>query len=153
MVVLSLLVGLAMLVMAILLPFGVAYDRWLRRQLRSTASARAARRPGVCWLAGRWDTEPANAYVANIGDDTAYDVSVTVRDHVIGRAFSVPPYRTARLSSSSKLPCYVNVCVEQSSKRELAVGARAGQDKAFDAVRVSWRSEHNQWRSQTVRTD
>jgi hypothetical protein len=82
MVVLSLLVGVAIMVMAVLLPFAVAYDRRLRRQLRSTLSAGAARLPGVCWLAGRWDTDPAHAYVANIGDDTAYEVSVMACDQV-----------------------------------------------------------------------
>lgn len=115
----------------------------------------------MCWLAGRWDTDPAHAYVANIGDDTAYDVSVTVRDHVIGRALRVPPYRTARLPSSSKLPYYLNVCVDQWSKRQISVGARAthgGQVKLVDpdgpdaVVGVSWRSENDEWRSQTVRT-
>jgi hypothetical protein len=56
-----------------------------------------------------------HAYVANVGDDTAYEVSVTACDRVIGRASSVPPYRADRLSSSSELPCYVNFCVMNGS--------------------------------------
>ena len=55
--------------MAVLLPFGIAYDRRLRRQLRPTVAS-AVGRARVFWQAGRWDTDPGHAYVANIGDDT-----------------------------------------------------------------------------------
>jgi hypothetical protein len=117
----------------------------------------------VSWQAGRWDTDPRHAYVANVGDDTAYEVSVTARDRVIGRAPSVPPYRADRLSSSSEPPCYVNFCVDERLKRQISLGAdwatQSAQDNAVDpdglevVVRVSWRSEHGEWFTQTVRTD
>jgi hypothetical protein len=120
-------------------------------------------RPEVSWQAGRWDTDPRHAYVANVGDDTAYEVSVTARDRVIGRAPSVPPYRADRLSSSSEPPCYVNFCVDERLKRQISLGAdwatQSAQDNAVDpdglevVVRVSWRSEHGEWFTQTVRTD
>jgi hypothetical protein len=138
-----------------------AYQRRSKRQARSTATVRP--QPGVSWQAGRWDTDPRHAYVANVGDDTAYEVSVTACDRLIGRASSVPPYRTDRLSSSSEPPCYVNFCVDERLKRQISLGAdratQSAQDNAVDpdglevAVRVSWRSEHGEWFTQTVRTD
>jgi hypothetical protein len=117
----------------------------------------------VSWQAGRWDADPRHAYVANVGDDTAYEVSMTGCERVIGTAPSVPPYRADRLSSSSELPRYVNVCVDERLKRQISLGAdwatQSAQDNAVDpdglevVVRVSWRSEHGEWFTQTVRTD
>lgn len=146
--------------MAVLLVFFVAY---LYR--RAVEGARQARRPrpGVSWQAGRWDTDPRHAYVANVGDDTAYEVSVTASDRVIGTAQSVPPYRADRLSSSSGLPCYVNFCVGDRIKRRISVGANratrsaqaksVGSDRREVVVRVSWRSEDGERFTQTACTD
>jgi hypothetical protein len=50
----------------------------------------------VYWQAGQWDSDPTHVYVANIGDDTAYQVSVTACDEVVERTRSVPPYRIDR---------------------------------------------------------
>lgn len=171
-VVLSLLFGIPTVMVAVLLVSGLAYDRWWRqrRQVGSAVGVSPGRGPVVRWLAGRWDTDPRHAYVANIGDDTAYEVSVTACDRVIGRTRSVPPYRTARLPSSSELPCYVNFCVDERLKREderlkreIARGAdgamRSAQDNAVGldglqvVVQVAWRSEHGEWCTQTVGTN
>jgi hypothetical protein len=130
--------------MAALLPFGVAYDRRLRRQRRSTVVS-AARRPMVYWQAGRWDTDPSHAYVANIGDDTAYDVSVTAYDRIFGLTPSVPPCRAAWMLASSELPCYLSFRVESSPDNPVDPA------KSDIAVRVSWRSENDDWFTQTVR--
>lgn len=128
--------------------------------MRSTA--RGTRRrdpPGVYWQAGRWDSDPSHAYVANIGDDTAYEVSVTVCDHVVGKVASVPPCHSERMSSSSKLPYYTTFCVDQWANREVCVAARithGEQDDAVDpdeseiVIRVSWRSENDEWYAQTM---
>jgi hypothetical protein len=132
--------------MALFLPFGIAYDRRLRLQLRSTVLG-ATGRPRVFWHAGRWDTDSSRAYVANIGDDTAYDVSVTAYDRVVGLTRSVPPCRADWMLVSSELPCYLCFRVE------------GRPDNAFDpgrsdvAVLVSWRSENDDWFTQTVRAD
>ena len=138
--VLSLGIGLSAVVMAALLPFGISYDRWLRQQRRPTVSG-AADRPGVYWQAGRWDSDPSHAYVANIGDDTAYEVSVTVYDHVVGQTRSVPPCRADGMRPSAKLPCYVMFCDDHCS---------VGPDGSDVAVRVSWRSENDEWFTQIV---
>jgi hypothetical protein len=114
---------------------------------RAVEGARQARRPrpGVSWQAGRWDTDPRHAYVANAGHETAYEVSVTACDRVIGRASSVPPYRADRLSSSSELPCYVNFCVDERLKRQISLGGdratQSAQDKAVDPDELGLLSE------------
>ena len=156
-VVLSLVVAAAM---AVLLVFFVAYLN--RRAVEGARQARR-RRPGVSWHAGRWDTDPRHAYVANVGDDAAYEVSVTACDRVIGRASSVPPYRAGRLSSSSEPPCYMIFCVDDRIKRRISVGAdratrsaqakSVGSDRHEVVVRVSWRSEDGERFTQTVCTD
>ncbi|MEE6140416.1 hypothetical protein SKC41_29400 [Mycobacterium sp. 050128] len=147
-------------VWAVLLVFFVVYQRRSKRQPHSTDNAR---RPRVSWQVGRWDTDPRHAYVANMGEDTAYEVSVTARDRVIGTAQSVPPYSTNRLSSSSGHPCYVNLCADDRLKRQILVGAHRGtrnaevrsvdSDRPGFAVRVSWRSARGEWFTQNVRTD
>ncbi|MFZ0902383.1 MAG: hypothetical protein WAN71_00565 [Mycobacterium sp.] len=145
--VLSLVIGLAAVVMAVLLPFGIAYDRRLRQQRRSTALG-ATGRPRVVWQAGRWDTDPNHAYVANIGDDTAYDVSVTAYDRVVGLARSVPPCRPDWMLASSELPCYLSFRVEGRPDNAVDDLGRTGV-----AVLVSWRSETDDWCTQTVRAE
>jgi hypothetical protein len=104
-------IGLATVVMAVLLPFGIAWDRQLRQQRRPTF-ARETRWPRVYWQAGRWDTDASHAYIANIGDDTAYDVSVTAYDRVRVDISSAPTttratpvvVRSALGSGSGKKP-------------------------------------------------
>jgi hypothetical protein len=104
-------IGLATVVMAVLLPFGIAWDRQLRQQRRPTF-ARETRWPRVYCQAGRWDTDASHAYIANIGDDTAYDVSVTAYDRVRVDISSAPTttratpvvVRSALGSGSGKKP-------------------------------------------------
>jgi hypothetical protein len=74
-------------------------------------------------------------YVANIGDDIAYQVSVSACDEVVGRTRSVPPCRSDGMGSWSALPYYVIFGVDQWSKRQ---------------IRVSWRSKNDEWFSQTL---
>ena len=159
--VLALGIGLAVVVMAALLPFGIAYDRRLRQQRRPAVSS-AADRPRVFWQAGRWDSDPSHAYVANIGADTAYEVSVAVCDRVVGQRRSVSPCRADGMLASSEIPCYVIFCIDHCSDRHVYVDGRApfgGSDKAVDpdetdvAVQVSWRSENDEWFTQVVHGD
>lgn len=159
--VLSVGIVIAAVIMALLLPLVIPYQRQLRQQLRSTA-VRAAQRPPVYWQAGRLDTDPSRGYVANIGDDTAYEVSVTAYGRVIGRTRSVPPCRADWMLESSDLPCYVTFRVDQWSNRQVSLGVLASHgvpDKAVDpdrpgvTVRVTWRSENDDWFTQTVRAD
>jgi hypothetical protein len=65
----------------------------------------------VSWQVGRWDDDPRHAYIANVGDDTAYEVSVSAHDRVVATARSVPSYSADRLSPSSESPCYLNFSV------------------------------------------
>jgi hypothetical protein len=159
--VLSMGIVIVAVIMAALLPVSIPYQRQLRQQLRSIAVG-AAQRPRVYWQAGRWDTDPSHAYVANIGDDTAYEVSVTACGRVVGRTRSVPPCRADWMLASSTLPCYVSFRVDQRSSRQVSLGGGAqhgGSGKAVDphgpdvAVRVSWRSKNDDWFTQTVRAD
>ena len=162
MVGLALLIAVAAILYALLLLF-VAYQRRYKRWQSNVLAACRPRLPTVSWQAGRWDTDPRHAYVANVGDDTAYEVSVTASDRVIGTAESVPPYRADRLCSSSGLPCYVNFCVDDRLKRRISVSAdratRSAQAKSVDSdrhevvVRVSWRSQDGERFTQTVCTD
>lgn len=145
----------------LLLLFFIAY-KWRSKEQAEWTGTAGPRRPGVSWQAGRWDTDSRHAYVANVGDDTAHEVSVTAFDQVVGTAQSVPPYRADRLSSTSEPPFYVNFCVHERRNQRISAGAdtatRSAQDNAVDPdpfevlVRVSW-SEHGEWFSQTVRTD
>jgi hypothetical protein len=143
---LSVGIVIAAVIMAALLPLTIPYQRQLRQQLRSTVVS-ATGRPGVFWQAGRWDTDPGHVYVANIGDDTAYDVSVTAYDRVVGLTRSVPPFRADWVLAPSELPCYVSFRVE--GRPETA--ADSGRYEVV--VRVSWRSENGDWLTQTVRAD
>jgi hypothetical protein len=150
-------------VAALLLLSFIAYAyKWSSKQQAGSAATAGPRRPGVSWQAGRWDTDSRHAYVANVGDDTAHEVSVTAFDQVVGTAQSVPPYRADRLSSSSEPPFYVNFCVHERRNQRISFGAdratRSAQGNAVDPdplevlIRVSW-SDHGEWFSQTVRTD
>ena len=113
----------------------------------------------MSWRAGRWDTDPRHAYVANIGDDAAYEVSVMASNRVIGTAQRVPPYSADRLSSSSAPPCYVNFCIHELLRSRVSFTARSVQEKdgapdQFEVVvQVRWRSEDGEWFTQSARTD
>jgi len=146
-------------VVALLLLWVVAYKRRSKQQASLAANA-GPNQSVVSWHAGRWDADRRHAYVANLGEGVAYEVSVTAYDRVVGTAQCVPPFRAGRLSSTSEVPCYVNFCFDQ----RLAPGASRGAygasqsapdnavdtDRAEFLVRVSWRSEHGEWFSQTV---
>jgi hypothetical protein len=163
-VVLSLFIALTSIVSAIAVVVVIALKRRLERQSRRAATAAARRRrPGVSWQAGRWDTDPRHAYVANVGDDTAYEVSVTACERVVGAAQRVPPYRTDALSSTSQIPCYINFCVDERLNRPISLGAEKAPrtarnktvcpDRTEVVVRVDWRSDDGEWFNQSVRTD
>jgi hypothetical protein len=142
----------------------IARKRWLEKQSwRAINAAARPRRPAVSWQAGRWDADPRHAYVANVGDDTAYEVSVTACERVVGTAQRVPPYRADALSSTSELPCYINFCVDQRLNRPISLAAEEAPqtaqnktvcpDRTEVVVRVDWRSDGGEWFNQTVRTD
>lgn len=135
-----------------------------RRMMKIRAMAEPARQaPGARWQAGRWDADARHAYVANLGDGTAYEVSVTEGQQVVATASSVPPYSPARLASTSGPPCYVNFCVHSRSRQRSLVSTAGGTQRdsgrCNDAmssgvvVKVSWRSESGEWSSQTVHAD
>lgn len=135
-------------VVELLLVVVVAYTWRSKRQALSTTVARP-HSPAVSWRAGRWDVEPRHASVANVGDVTACEVSVTEDDRVVGRAERVPPYRADRLSSSAELLCYVDCCLAQRLQR-MAVGpAKVARNlqtvgaasRVEVKVRVRWRSD------------
>jgi hypothetical protein len=68
--------------------------RYQHRLLRSggMGSPAAQQRGGVRWQVGRWDSDPRHIYVANLGDDIAYEVEVAEDQKVLATAPSVPPY-------------------------------------------------------------
>lgn len=163
-VVLSLFTAVTSIVCVISVVVVIVLKRRTKRQSRrATAAAARPRRPAVSWQAGRWDTDPRHAYVANVGDDTAYDASVTACERVVGTAQRVPPYRADALSSTSQLPCYINFCVDERLNRAISLGAEEAPrtarnntvcpDRREVVVRVDWRSEDGEWFNQSVRTD
>lgn len=62
-------------VVALLLLFFVVYRGSSARQADWTATA-GPHRPRASWQAGRWDTDSRHAFVANVGEGIAYQVSV-----------------------------------------------------------------------------
>jgi hypothetical protein len=155
-----LLAVVAFPVVAFLLLLVVMYERRTLQQSGSAANAKP-RQSLVRWQAGRWDTDRRHAYVANLGDDVAYEVSVTAYDRVIGTAQSVPPFRTSRLSSTSEVPCYVNFCFDHQRLAHGAIrGAEGASQSALDnvgdsdqvefVVQVSWRSKDGEWSTHTA---
>lgn len=159
----SLFAAVTCIVCAIPLLVIIARKRWLEQQSRRAINAATRpRRPAVSWQAGRWDTDPQHAYVANVGDDTAHEVSVTACERVVGTAQQVPPYRADALSSTSQLPCYINFCVDKRPNRPISFGAQTAArttrstavcpDRSDVVVRVDWRSNDGERFNQTVRT-
>jgi hypothetical protein len=128
-------VGVVVLVLLLQLLWVVLFV-YKRRAERQARSAVGPPRAGVSWLAGRWDTDAHFAYVANVGDATAYEVCVATGNQTIGRADSVPPYSDERMSFLSDEPCYVNFYLDGGSEV---------------AVQVRWRSDQGKWSTQTVR--
>lgn len=131
--------------------------------IRASTADPARTPPAAHWEAGRWDADDRHAYVANLGDDTAYDVSVTDGEQVVATASSVPPFSADRLASISGPPCYVNFCVHDRSRRRSLVGTAGGTQRELGrcngaipsgvVVQVSWRSESGEWSSQSVHAD
>ena len=147
------LVALAAAYLAFIFALGCKW--WAKRQRELTVSASASE---CCahWQAGRWDIDPRHAYLANVGDATAYDVSITLSDKVVCTAETVPPFSAERLSSSSGLPCYVNLSVRQRFGASLAMTmGRHGSGKAIPEtseleVQVRWRAASGEWHTQSA---
>ena len=118
---------------------------------------------GARWQAGRWDADARHAYVANLGDDTAYDVTVSEDRKVVGTASAVPPYSSDRLAVISGAPCYINFCVHTTPRQRVLVSS--GSERPRDprdagaaigrgvAVEIGWRSASGECFSQTVYAD
>lgn len=119
--------------------------------------------PAAHWQAGRWDADDRHAYVANLGDETAYEVSVTEGKQVLATASRVPPFSAARMATISGPPCYVNFCVHSRLAQRSLVSTTSGtQREAGDenaekasgvTVSIRWRSGRGEWSSQTVHAD
>jgi hypothetical protein len=123
--------------------FWFALRTYRSRSGTGSTTAVETRPPQASWQAGRWDTDPRHAYIANIGDGAAYDVSVTASSQVVGTAQNVPPYRADQLSSSSDLPCYVNFNIDPSP---------ANEPDRFEVV-VRWLAEDGERLTETVRSE
>jgi hypothetical protein len=90
-------------------------------------------------LAGRsMDKDARFAYVANLGEATAFDISVTSSGEVISAVPIVPAYGPDRLSSSSTQQCNLNLFIRE----------RFGNDVV---VQIKWRFDDREWFTQTVR--
>jgi hypothetical protein len=113
----------------------------------------------VRWQGGRWDSDVRHAYVANLGDDTAYEVSVVEHQQIIAASPSVPPFSADRLSSASGPPCYLNFCVHTAVNSGIPTGSAGAtyRARAYSgetdrvAVQVRWRTELGEWCTQDVR--
>ena len=149
------LVALAAVYLAFIFALGCKW--WAKRQREQTVSASAsASESRAHWQAGRWDIDPRHAYLANVGDATAYDVSVTLSDKVVCTAETVPPFSAERLSSSSGLPCYVHLSVRQRFGASLAMtmGRHGSGNAVTEAsaveVQVRWRAASGEWHNQSA---
>ncbi|WNG82100.1 hypothetical protein C6A86_028875 [Mycobacterium sp. ITM-2016-00316] len=150
------LVALAAVYTAVI--FALSCRWWAKRKRELTVSAS----PSECraqWQAGRWDIDPRHAYLANVGDATAYDVTVTLSDKVVCTAETVPPFSAERLSSSSGLPCYVNLSIRQRlgasaamTKQSRDSGNAVPESSEFD-VQVRWRTAFGEWHTQSAVID
>lgn len=150
---------LIFLAYAALSGLGAALYAWLVRYKRRLTAIRATIPPtprpsGTRWQAGRWDTDARHTYVANLGDDTAYEVTVIEDQRVIATATSVPPFSADRFTSTSAPPCYVNFCVhnELDARPPVAAGlpyrgrrAPVSRSRSRIAVQVTWRTERREW--------
>lgn len=151
-VVVAPLVALAAAYLAFIFALGRKW--WAKRQRGLTVSA-SPYETRAHWEAGRWDIDPRHAYLANVGDATAYDVSVTLSDKVVCTAETVPPFSAEGLSSSSGLPCYVNLSVRQPFVASLAMTMGRGTGNAVPEtseveVQVRWRTSSGEWHTQSA---
>ena len=150
------LVALAAVYLAFICALGCKW--WAKRQQELTVSPSVSV-PHARWQTGRWDIDPRHAYLANVGDATAYDVTVTQSDRVVCTAETVPSFSAERLSSSSELPCYVNLSVRQRLGASLAMsterhesGNAAPQTSGLD-LQVRWRTASGEWHTQSAVID
>jgi hypothetical protein len=146
----------ALLAIFVCLLFAAALFR-SHRKLRRTKVARPTR-AGASWQVGRWDTDARHAYVANVGNDTAYEVTVTSphSDRVIRTVELVPPYNATRLESTSDPPCYVSFSLDNRARQpqHAGAGSSAAEPEMHEiVVRLRWRSEQGHWSTQVVRID
>ena len=112
---------------------------------------------------GRWDTDERHAYVANVGDGCAYDVSITEGEQVVATAKTVPAYCADQLMSTSRPTCYLNFCIHEDVQHRTAVNASStvlgaqpastNRARRHVAVVVSWRGEDGEWSTQRVLAD
>jgi hypothetical protein len=133
-----------------------------RRVLRVRGTTDIAAEPGVGarWQAGRWDSDARHAYIANLGDDTAYDVSVTEHHHVVAAAPSVPPFNANQLTPAADVPCYLNFCVHPNPAAPAPATPHRHRMPALPidntapaiAVQVTWRTGRGDWTTRTVHT-
>lgn len=145
----------ALAVVYIVFIFALGCKWWAKRQCELTVSAPPSESRAQ-WQAGRWDPDPRHAYLANVGDATAYDVTVMLFDKIVCTAETVPPFTAERLSSSSGLPCYVNLSVRQRLGASAAVttqsrdsGNAVAETSEVD-VQVRWRAASGEWHAQSA---
>lgn len=145
---------------AVYLVFIVALScTWRVKRQREPTEPASSSESSARWQAGRWDIDPHHAYLANVGDAAAYDVTVAVSGTVACTAECVPPFDAQRLSSTSGLPCYVNLSVRQplaaqpvmSTRRRESAHAVA-ETTALD-VHVRWRTASGNWHVQSATID
>lgn len=152
------LMALAAVYLAFVFALGCSW--WAKRQQELTAPG-SPPKSRAHWQAGRWDIDPrhAYAYLANVGDTTAYDVTVTVSGEVVCLAEAVPPFSAERLSSSAGLPCYLNLPVRQGIRASSAMTAQSSEgadtltEMAQAVVRVNWRTASGEWQTQSATVD
>lgn len=136
----------------------VGYKWWARRLQELTVPASPSQ-PSAQWQAGRWGMDPRHAYLANVGDATAYDVSVTVSGKFACTAATVPPFSAERLSSSSGQACYVNLSVRQrlGASAVMTTQSRESGNAATETtevdVHVRWRTASGEWCTQNATID
>jgi hypothetical protein len=123
--------------------------RYQHRLLRcqGMVSPAAQLRGGVRWQVGRWDSDPRHVYVANLGDDIAYEVEVAEDQKVLATAPSVPPYSASPLRSIRDQPCYLNACIRGTlmPRAAASVGRVREEHSASPSedgvvLQVSWRT-------------
>ena len=151
----ALVFSMSLLVVALLWLVVIVYGRRPRAAPRQ-ANALAVDHPVVEWQAGRWDKGNAGRlFVANVGDDTAHEVSLVASDRhdkVALKVDRIPPYQPG--DEQLPEPCYVEFSLKYRATHgpDPADANVEADDGRQVEVQLTWRSEHGRWSAQTLHT-
>lgn len=132
-------------------------SRWWAKQRQPMVESGVVAHRQASWQSGWWDENLARAYVANVGDEAAHQVSIKRGGCVLATATSVPSFSAETIAGSSGLPCYVDLSVRQPERQQAMASSRRlatmgdAEIGTLDLL-VEWRSAAGKWCTQRIRT-